>query len=171
MKNRLLFALLATFGFSGAALSDSNNQRSIEEIRSVVEVFRVSIIQKDKERFKSLFYSDNIPFIAVFSDEMLDLKRKENPNYPRSVDFGKFGSPIERMISDEEEQEEKIWNVQIETDGYLGSVHFNYSDHVDGYKRAWGTEAWDLVKEDTGWKIVSVTFTVTENTEPNENKS
>ncbi|MFT5162532.1 MAG: hypothetical protein ACI9FJ_001108 [Alteromonadaceae bacterium] len=54
----------------------------------------------------------------------------------------------------------------MQSDGYLGAVHFSFSDHVDGYKRSWGTEAWDLVKVEAGWKIVSVKFVVTENPQP-----
>jgi len=66
------------------------------------------------------------------------------------------------MISDKKQQEEKMWNIKVETDGLLGSVHFNYSDNRDGVKHAYGTEAWELVREDTGWKIVSVIYTVTD---------
>ncbi|MBO1254996.1 hypothetical protein J3L16_04750 [Alteromonas sp. 5E99-2] len=92
---------------------------------------------------------------------MLELKRKEKPNYPHAVDFGKFRAPV-AMISDSENLEEKIWNVEVATDGYLASVHFDYSDHVNGKKRAWGTESWNLIKVNKEWKITSVAFTVTE---------
>lgn len=88
-------------------------------------------------------------------------KRKVKPDIPRTVDFGKYGPPV-KMISDTDKQEEKMWNIKIETDGYLGSVHFNYSDHRNGIKKAFGTEAWDLIREESGWKIVSVKYTVTE---------
>jgi len=84
--------------------------------------------------------------------------RKNKADFPRYIDFGKFGPPV-KMIS--EEQEEKMWNIKVESDGYLGSVHFNYSDHRDGVKKAFGTESWDLIKDDSGWKIVSVKYTVT----------
>ena len=131
------------------------------QIRDVVETFRVSIIEKDKDSFSSLFYSEDIPFIAVFSEEMLKRKRKEKPDYPHAVDFGKFRPPV-AMISDTDDLEEKIWNVKVNTDGYLASVHFDYSDHVDGKKRAWGTESWSMIKVDKQWKITSVSFTVTE---------
>ena len=63
------------------------------QIREVIEQFRTSIINKDKETFSSLFFSDDVPFIAVFSDEMLSSKRMERPDYPAAVDFGKFGPP------------------------------------------------------------------------------
>ena len=131
------------------------------QIREVIEQFRTSIINKDKEVFSSLFFSDEVPFIAVFSDEMLASKRMERPDYPAAVDFGKFGPPA-NLISENDQQEEKIWNINIQTDGHLASVHFNYSDHENGKKKAWGTESWSMIKVDADWKITSVSFTVTE---------
>ncbi|WP_139302548.1 hypothetical protein [Thalassotalea sp. PP2-459] len=131
------------------------------EIRHVIEQFRVSIINKDKAVFSSLFFNENIPFIAVFSEEMLARKRIENPKYPAAVDFSQFGPPV-KMLSGDKAEEEKIWNIKVQTDGHLASVHFNYSDHVSARKRAWGTESWSLVKVDSDWKITSVSFTVTE---------
>jgi hypothetical protein len=161
MKLSCILTILVVLGLCNTAAARGNNQVYEKEINTVIETFRLSIINKDRETFKSLFYSENIPWIAVFSDEMVDIKRKVKPNYPRTVDFGKFGPPV-KMISDKEKQEEKIWNIQIETDGYLGTVHFNYSDHRNGMKKAFGTEAWDLVRDESSWKIVSVKYTVTE---------
>lgn len=161
MKLSCILIIFVILSLCNSVHARDNKEIYEKEINAVIEKFRLSIINKDKETFKSLFYSDNIPWIAVFSDEMVNKKRKVKPNYPRTVNFGKFGPPV-KMISDKEKQEEKIWNIQIETDGYLGSVHFKYSDHRNGLKKAFGTEAWDLVRDDTSWKIVSVKYTVTE---------
>lgn len=161
MKTSRMLMVIIALGLGASAVARDDAQTYKDEIKALVEIFRVSIINKDKETFKSLFYSDNIPWIAVFTDEMVNAKRKVKPDYPRTVDFGQFGPPV-RMISDDEKQEEKMWNIEIETDGYLASVHFNYSDHRNGVKKAFGTEAWDLVREESGWKIVSVKYTVTE---------
>jgi hypothetical protein len=157
---RILVALTYIFLCSTSVAND-NDELHKTEIKAVIETFRLAIINKDKESFKSLFYSESIPWIAVFSDEMVNARRKVKPDFPRSVDFGKFGPPV-KMISEKEEQEEKIWDIKVESDGYLGTAHFNYSDHRNGIKKAFGTEAWDLIKEDSGWKIVSVKYTVTE---------
>lgn len=78
-----------------------------------------------------------------------------------TVEFGKFGPPV-TMISNTDDQEEKTWNIDVESDGYLGSVHFNHSDHENGVQNAGGTQAWDPVEEESGWKTVSVKYTVTE---------
>ena len=146
----------------------ATESRHEAEIKAVIEQFRTSIINKDKAVFSSLFFSDDIPFIAVFSKEMLAAKRAVKADYPSVVDFGKFGPP-EKMIADTGEQEEKIWNIDITTDGYLASVHFNYSDHENGKQKAFGTESWSMVKVDDNWKITSVSFVVTE-IEHNDNK-
>jgi hypothetical protein len=55
-----------------------------------------------------LFYGDNPPWIVVFSDEMLARKRLVKPNYPRSVVFSQMGSPVDNMISADENLEEKF---------------------------------------------------------------
>ncbi len=131
------------------------------EIKEVVETFRIAMIEHDRETFKTLFHSEQIPWIMVFSDEMVKTKRLTKPNFPRT--FGGVGSPLRTMKSDnKDKREEKIWNVKIDTDGYLASVHFSYSDHLNGFMRAEGTESWDLVRDDESWKIISVSYVVTQ---------
>lgn len=170
MKLSNVIIAFATLALCNSAIAGNNNPVHQKEIREVIETFRLSIINKDKAMFKSLFYSENTPWIAVFSDEMVAIKRKLKPNFPRTVNFGQFGPPV-KMISDTEQQEEKIWDIKIETDGYLGSVHFHYSDHRNGIKKAFGTEAWDLVRGESSWQIVSVKYTVTEFSSSNDNES
>lgn len=160
MKMIQLNIIFITLGFCLPVMAQQQPSAK-EAIRAVQEKFRKAIINKDKTTFKSLFYSDNIPWIAVFSDEMVKQQRKSNPHFPRTVNFGLSTSPVD-IISEDEQQEEKMWNTKIETDGYLGSIHFNYSDNRNGVKKAYGTEAWDLVRTDEGWKIVSVKYTVTQ---------
>ena len=161
MKVISILTAFVVLSLSYSAFAGKSNSVSEKEISAVVETFRLTIINKDKATFNSLFYSDKIPWIAVFSDEMVAEQRKNKADFPRFVDFGQFGPP-ENMISDTEAQEEKMSDIKTYTDGYLGSVHFNYSDHRNGVKKAYGTEAWDLVRTDTGWKIVSVKYTVTQ---------
>ena len=93
-----LALILATF--SNQALATSI-QDSKAEIHSVIEQFRTSIINKDTETFSALFFSEKVPFIAVFSDEMLAKKRIDNPDYPLAVDFGKFGPPSNMLLGDD----------------------------------------------------------------------
>jgi hypothetical protein len=168
MKLANLTLIVFAYGLSGTAVANENHLNDQQDIKNVIETFRLSIINKDKETFNTLFYSESTPWVAVFSNEMVNAKRTTNASFPNTVNFGKFGSPA-NMISDDEKQEEKMWDIKIDTDGYLASVHFHYSDHRNDIKKAYGTEAWDLVKDGENWKIVSVKYTVTEVPSANNN--
>jgi len=54
--------------FCNASVASDSSDIDKTRIKGVVETFRLAIIKKDKETFKSLFYSESIPWIAVFSD-------------------------------------------------------------------------------------------------------
>ena len=101
MKIGCNLVLIIFLSWNISAFAENNNQSHKDEIKAVIEAFRLSIINKDKETFKALFHSNNIPFIAVFTDEMLNEKRKIKPDYPRTVNLGQFGPPV-KMISDSE---------------------------------------------------------------------
>jgi hypothetical protein len=163
---RTFAALLLTLSIvPHSAMAKNSIQVSKDEIGTVIEKFRISLINHDKVLFKTLFLSDQIPWIMVFSEEMIARKRQDNPNYPSM--YGSVGSPLNALRGEKTvNREEKMWNIKIDTDGYLASVHFNYSDHINGYKRAWGTESWDLVNNGKDWKIISVSYVVTQNPVP-----
>ena len=158
---KLIYSIsfLVSMFFSNVVFASDNET---DALKKVIEVFKSALIEKDYSKLNSIFYSENVPFIVVFSDEMLAQKRKERPKYPSSIDFSKFGSSVKKLISAKEHREEKIWNVKININGKLASIHFDYSDHINHKKRSFGKESWSLVKEEENWKIVSVTYTVTE---------
>ena len=161
MNKFKVLVILISLTFANATLARESIQFYKNEIKEVVEKFRVGMIERDREKFKILFHSDQIPWIMVFSDEMVKRKRLTNPKFPRT--FGSVRAPWENMKGDNKDKhEEKIWNVRIDTDGYLASVHFNYSDHLNGFMRSEGTESWDLVRDDENWKIISVSYVVTQ---------
>lgn len=57
---KLTFASLLLLSSSlQPALAAHNDPKDVSAIREVVEVFRTSIIKKDKATFVGLFYSDN----------------------------------------------------------------------------------------------------------------
>lgn len=160
LHNIVLGLILLTVSFS--SLADSNTQAE-REILSVIDKFEHSLKNKKREVFKSLFLHNDIPFIAVFTDKMVKARRKTNPDFPRSVDFGQFGNNIENMIPEEASREERITNVKIIANKYIATATFKYEDFFNGKLRAYGDENWSLIKNEDGWKIASITYTVTEN--------
>ncbi len=138
------------------------------EVRAVIETFRTAIITKDKEHFLQLFHGESIPWLAVYDDASLARLRRREPDMAKADSMGTPGPRpfIAGIAASAKTIEEKFWNIRIDTDGLVASVHFDYSFHVGDYKSNWGQEAWQLVRTDQGWKINSVIYSVHLNPEP-----
>ena len=61
MKLASFSMLIVTSSLCGYTFANDNHQSDEQDIKNVIETFRVSIINKDKESFKNLFYSESTP--------------------------------------------------------------------------------------------------------------
>ena len=146
------------------------HQKELKAINSVIESFRISIINKDKKRFSQLFYNADIPWLGVFSQPSFESIQRRNPK-ANKVSSDNYLNFIDWIVSQEAIIEEKLWNISIQTDQYIASVHFDYSFHIGDYKSNWGQEAWHLIKTEQGWKINSVIYTMITNQQPPKKKA
>ena len=55
---------------------------------------------------------------------------------------------------------ERMWNPQVRIDGRLATLWAPYDFHRDGRRTHCGTDAVDLIKTDSGWKISGIQYTV-----------
>ena len=147
------------------------NSANNKSIKQIVEAFRTSIIEKDKEKFLKLFHSETIPWLGVASAETIEImtksKRdtKDGKKRPK-VRAGNYLKFIDWIVSNPAVLEEKFWDIKIDSDDKIASVYFKYSFHIGDYKSNWGDEAWHLVKTEDGWKINSVIYSMTINPDP-----
>lgn len=143
---------------AGASFAGFNASDSQAEIKQVMEQMRVSIIEKDAETFKGLFFREDIPWIGIFNPTK---SRKA-----RTIDDGNLVDFIEKISRNPETIEEKFWDIDIYTDGDVASASFKYSFHIGDYTQNTGDESWQLVKTENGWKINSVIYSVNFNPVP-----
>ena len=132
----------------------------IKKIEQVVEAFRTAIIEKDQAKFLKLFVAREVPWIGVLGSEVVARMQKDDvPPLPVQLTAShvKF---IEGIVKSKGKEEEKFSNVEIDTDGAIASVVFNYSFHIGEIKTNWGREAWQLVKVEGDWKINSVIYSI-----------
>lgn len=132
----------------------------IKKIEQVVEAFRTAIIEKDQAKFLKLFVARDIPWIGVLGSEVVARMPKDNvapPPVHLTATHVKF---IENIVKSKGKAEEKFSNIEIDTDGAIASVVFNYSFHIGEIIANWGREAWQLVKMEDGWKINSVIYSI-----------
>jgi len=167
-KKILLSACTVLICFQNVAwANDKPAQTETSKIEAIIEVFRVSIINKDKPSFVDLFYNETVPWLGVSSDKTLALapppppKENKKVRQRTKVNGGNYLSFIDWIVSTPKAIEEKFWDVKILQDGDIASVHFKYSFHQDENKTNWGEEAWHLVRTEQGWKIASVIYSIT----------
>lgn len=128
-------------------------------IRKVLDTFMDCIIKKDSTGFYALFHKDPVTWVGSImpATHQNDLKRNPKARDYFSSDYRSF---IRSMFEDN--SEEKFYNIRIQEDGFIATVYFDYSFWLEGKKLNWGAESWGLIKTNGEWKIVSVIFSVEE---------
>jgi hypothetical protein len=158
----LLLALAGCHAISLPALGKPEHRNAIEQ---VLVSFGRAIAEKDKPLYMCLFFSDKpeeIGWQHVSEDIRLAQIRKTKPEAikARRIPGNNFISLIDESVGTSESREEKFFNVQIDTDGEIASVLFDYEFYAVGKKTNWGKEHWQLVRTENGWKIFSVVYTI-----------
>ncbi|WP_294995950.1 nuclear transport factor 2 family protein [uncultured Stenotrophomonas sp.] len=150
-----------------------NAAADTQAIEQVIESFRTSLINKDKPTYMSLFFSDkaeDIGWQVVSEDVRLQDIRRTKPDAikARQIPANNFIALIDGAVASPKTKEEKFSNTSIQTDGDVASVSFDYSFHDDGVITNWGTEMWQLVRTERGWKIFSVVYSMRDARSPKE---
>jgi hypothetical protein len=171
MTGRVLtvcFAVIATMALCTGChgtLQTTNNAADLVAVQQVVEIFRTSIIQKNKAAFMGLFFSDKpeaITWQAVVDDPSLERIRTTRPQAikARHRPDNNFVAFIDGIIASSDAEEETFSDIQMDTDGEVASVSFDYVYLSNAKPMNSGREKWLLVRTEQGWKITSVVYTI-----------
>lgn len=134
-------------------------------VKQVVERLRVAIVERDKPAYMALFFSDKpeeIGWQAVVDDERLRSIQANRPQAfkARRIPTNHFVALIDGVVSSTAAEEERISNVCVTTDGEVASAVFDYAYVSAGQATNRGSEHWQLVRTEGGWKIYSVIYTI-----------
>ena len=132
------------------------------EIRAVIESFRTSIIQRDRERFLGLFVQNDVPWQSVLDDKSLAQVKAKRPEAIKAR-FKQENNPvafIDGIVKSKNTSEETFSNIRIDSDGEVATVVFDYSFLSNGRATNWGKECWLMVRTEAGWKITTLAYSV-----------
>lgn len=132
-------------------------------IFAVIESFRSSIIEKDRERFLDLFVQQDVPWQSVVDDQSLARIQVQRPEAIKAR-FKKENNPvafIDGIVASKNRSEETFSNIKIDSDGEVAAVTFDYSFLSNGKPTNWGKECWLMVRTEAGWRITTVAYSVT----------
>lgn len=128
------------------------------ELQKVLDTFMNSLKTKDSTSLYNLFYEGEVTWVGVYKDKTQQRRLEKDPNALnyKTADYKTwFRSTTKGTV-----KEEKFYNVNIDTDGSIASITFDFSFWAGGKKGLWGKESWGLVKIDGEWKITSVIFSM-----------
>ena len=150
MKKQLLSAVL----LAGAALTGQARAAGTDEaqIRQVIGRFKAAIIAHDQNGLEALFVPDGGSWFEVLGEDAFRRIKARKPDlsrvHPDSYrHFATFVSGAKQPI------EEQFENVRIHTDGAVAAVYFDFVFLVDGRRNNVGSESWQMVHTNDGWRI------------------
>jgi len=156
----LLLATATAACFSMPALAaDSGPAADVAGIRQVVEQFQAAIIAHDGKTLGSLFLQDHNSWLSVFDDATYADVKKRHPDARKVMreSWKEFADDIQKSPR---AVEERFYNVRIDTNGAIGSVYFDFDFVSDGKVTNRGSETWQMVRAEDGWKIGAMLFSV-----------
>jgi hypothetical protein len=131
----------------------------IAAINKVVEQFKAAIIARDGKTLGSLFLQDHNSWLSVADDAVWAKMKAGNPKARKVVPSS--WKEFAKSIQDEKVPvEERFYNVRIDTNGAVASVWFDFDFLADGKVTNRGSESWQMVRAEDGWKISSMLYSM-----------
>ncbi len=163
----LVSSLLLAFCLAGpahAADSAANGAAAgraadVAAINAVVEQFKAAIIAHDGKTLGSLFLQDHDSWLSV-ADEGIWAKVKARHPKARKVVPSNWKKFAEFIQTADKPVEERFYNVRVDTNGAVASVWFDFDFLIDGKVTNRGSESWQMVRAEDGWKISSMLYSM-----------
>lgn len=159
MKKLALFVLLAAAGNafgsqppSTPSPSSHESQNSVSELRDFWSQYQQAVKKKDANKLLESYLSETIPVIGgIASKSYAVISAANKQAIPRLlVSTGKENAAGEVKLPSD-----VTTNLQIQTDGEVGTLSWDYSAPV-GHGRI----AWTVVRTNDGWKIASIVYSL-----------
>ncbi|MGB9989463.1 hypothetical protein [Pseudoduganella rhizocola] len=150
----LLIAGMLHLGCAAAAQAEP-----VREIEQLVQQFQRNIIDKDAAALGALFLPENNSWLTVLDDQEFAAAKAKHADMPR-VRPSSYKGFVKFIGESKLPVEEKFYNVRIHTNGYIGTVYFDFDFLEDGKVTNRGAESWHVVRTEQGWKISSMVFSI-----------
>lgn len=155
----LAFAAVCLAAPVHAADATTTHDADVAAIRQVVQQFQDALAARDGKTIGSLFLQDHDSWLAVFDDEAWNEVKARHPDAHKviSSSWRRFADYVQHAAKP---IEERFYNVRIETNGAVASVYFDFDFLADGKLNNRGSETWQMVHAEDGWKIGSMLYSI-----------
>ena len=132
----------------------------LRAIEQVVADFQAALIAKDVRLLSSLMLHTNILFASPADDAFIKNMRDTTDVQFDGVGAGGYAAFANFIKREPQRTEEKFYNVKITQDRHVAWVNFDYELFVGDTLSNYGVEAWQMVRRDGEWKILSVVWSM-----------
>jgi hypothetical protein len=153
---RALFSLLLALCLACPAHAADTD---VAAIRQLVQQFQTAIVAHDGKTLGSLFVQEGGSWWSVLDEPTYAAAKARDPAARRLQpstwrEFADFVTHSAKPI------EERFYDVRIDSNGTVASVWFDFDFLAAGKVTNRGSETWQLVRTDDGWKIVAMLYSV-----------
>jgi len=127
----------------GPALA--NTSHDVADIQQVMNTFHQAVVTHDGSKLETLFIPEGSTWLNV----------RKSPPQVRVGSYKDFAQFVTHSKSDLNPQHSHI---RIQTDGTIASVYFDFVFLIDGRAENQGSETWQLVKREDGWRIAAIVY-------------
>ena len=169
LSSLLSFLSFVSFFFAAACIvvpahaadspASAAHEADVSAINQVVDSFKAAIIAHDGATLGSLFLQDHDSWLSVPDQATWAAVKARNPA-ARQVMVGSWRQFAEMIKTGHRPVEERFYNVRIDTNGAVGSVWFDFDFLEDGKVTNRGSETWQMVRDEDGWKIGAMLYSM-----------
>jgi hypothetical protein len=163
----LLFALTISLGLASIAQSPSaaegneavsaGTASDTVDVQHVINAYHEAVLAHDGSRLSNLFLPQGSLWLNVLSDDAYAHVKAKSPDAVK-IRIGSYTDFAKAVSNSKASFNPTHTHLQLNSDGTVASVYFDFVFLVDGKEENRGSETWVLVKSTDGWRIAAVTY-------------
>jgi hypothetical protein len=150
MRSAVLVAALLSSLSSVQAQPDTDR----DAVLQTVQAFFDTMTAKDVEGARKILQPQGRFHAMRMRDGKPDVRAFSNEEYFATLQAG------------EQKMRERMWNPEVRIHGLIATVVAPYDFWIDGKLSHCGTDAFDLIKTEEGWKLAGGVYTIENKCEP-----
>jgi hypothetical protein len=125
-----------------------------DAVLKTVQAFFDTMTAKDVEGARKILQPQGRFHAMRMRDGKPDVRAFSNEEYFATLQAG------------DQKMQERIWNPEVRVHGLIATVVAPYDFWIDGKLSHCGTDAFDLIKTEEGWKLAGGVYTIENKCEP-----
>jgi SnoaL-like domain len=127
------------------------------DVQHVMDAYHEAVFTHDGARLAALFIPEGSTWLNVLTDDTYARVKAKKPDAVK-VRVGSYKDFAKTVSTSKANFNPTHTNIQINSDGTIASVYFDYVFLVDGKETNRGNESWQLVKGNDGWRIATIIY-------------